>query len=440
MSENPVAIDLFCGAGGLSEGLSDAGFDIQWAIDQNEAATKTFSENHNIDAVTGDISQVPPKETGFSPEELDLVAGGPPCPTFSRVGRSKINSLENQNADEDERHELYTYFLNYVEYLKPKAFVMENVETMKSAENAAGRSVVDVISNQMEDLGYTVDYEIIDCADFGVPQRRKRIFFIGNRLGKPNPKLEAWETHRKPFENEETLKLLDEHRDVRLGQSNLTTFADKELNPRDVIQEQQSKSTRGMPKFRKNRTHKRPWETVADAILDLPPVSPEGEKPPKEATEYTIGPVSVYQEWVRDVPSGKGWDDMELRNHECRGHNMLDLTLYKLLGHGVGWNIDEVGQHLHPYRDDIFSDKYKKQNPAEPASTLVAHIQKDGHMFIHPTEARSLTVREAARLQSFKDTYRFPVSRTKAYALVGNAVPPLAGKAIGVALQEMLNL
>lgn len=93
---------------------------------------------------------------------------------------------------------------------------------------------------------------------------------------------------------------------------------------------------------------------------------------------------------------------------------------------------------LQPYRDDVFQDKYKKQNPAEPASTILAHIQKDGHMFIHPTEARSLSPREAARLQSFKDTDWFPGSRTNAYRLIGNAVPPRLAEAVGVAIHKII--
>lgn len=115
---------------------------------------------------------------------------------------------------------------------------------------------------------------------------------------------------------------------------------------------------------------------------------------------------------------------------------MYDLSLYKLLGEGVGWDIGDVGQDLQPYRQDIFPDKYKKQHPRKPASTIVAHLEKDGHMFIHPREARSLTVREAARLQSFRDSFEFPVPLTKAFKLVGNAVPPRLAQVIGTAVLE----
>jgi DNA (cytosine-5)-methyltransferase 1 len=119
---------------------------------------------------------------------------------------------------------------------------------------------------------------------------------------------------------------------------------------------------------------------------------------------------------------------------------MRDLTLYKLLGEGVSYIIGDIPEEHQPYRADIFPDKLKKQNPKEPATTIVAHLYKDGHMFIHPREARSITVREAARLQSFRDSFEFPVARTHAFKQVGNAVPPLLAQALGTAiLTEVLD-
>jgi len=194
------------------------------------------------------------------------------------------------------------------------------------------------------------------------------------------------------------------------------------------------------PTFRKDKRNKDPWNTVADGILDLPPVSPKGETPPTKAEEYEIGPVSEYQYWARDLGEDQDWEEQDLLNHECRGHNMRDLTLYKLLGEGTSYIIGDIPEEHQPYRTDIFPDKLKKQNPKEPATTIVAHLYKDGHMFIHPNEARSITVREAARLQSFKDTFEFPVSRTHAFKQVGNAVPPLLAQALATAIRtEIFN-
>lgn len=153
---------------------------------------------------------------------------------------------------------------------------------------------------------------------------------------------------------------------------------------------------------------------------------------------YTLPAVSEYQRWARSVSEESDWAQMELKNHEARYHNLEDLSLYKLLGAGTGWSLGNLQDELQRYRADVFDDQYTKQRPDEPASTITAHIKKDGHMHVHPHEARSLTVREAARLQSFRDYFEFPVSRTAAYEQVGNAVPPLLAERIGEALLTIL--
>jgi DNA (cytosine-5)-methyltransferase 1 len=442
MSYQPTVVDLFCGAGGISQGLSDAGFRILGGIDNTQDAVDTFYENLQSPALCCDIRNIKlgesvdeadhpaedvKKESGFLDVDrykLDLLAGGPPCPTFSTVGRSKIGSLDGKSPETDDRHELYEHFLRFVDYYRPKVFLMENVQGIVNATNDAGEPVVRIIKNQMRDLDYRVDVQVIDAADFGVPQHRRRAFFIGTRLEKPCPDLEQWRTHREPYDSTEKEfdTLWDESQARAVGQKPLGVFGSQ---PADEEITNASETT-----------DRAPWITVAEAILDLPPVSPDGTMPPTEATEYTLPPLTEYQDWVRDADENT--EERALYNHVCRGHNLYDLSLYKLLGEGVGWNIDDVGQHLQPYRQDIFPDKYKKQNPCEPASTIVAHISKDGHMFVHPREARSLTVREAARLQSFRDSFRFPAERTNAYQLVGNAVPPRLAERIGEAIREEL--
>jgi DNA (cytosine-5)-methyltransferase 1 len=435
MSEDRrTAIDLFCGAGGLSQGLHDAGFEILWGIDHDEKTKPTYEANHSCEMTVGDIREIEPPDLGLNRGELDLVAGGPPCPTFSLVGRSKINSLEGRDNQSDERHLLYEEFLRFVDHYQPKAFLMENVEGMLSAENEDGKPVVDTIKEQIRgkrpvadmdlDLNYSVRVQLLDAADYGVPQHRNRLFFIGNRIGSENPDMEQWETHRPP-KNEEEKKIKykrDPSKRSEEDQHTLDGFID------DRAEEE-------FPTFRKNKQNKHPWNTVADAILDLPPVSPEGETPPTKAAEYELGPVSEYQYWVRNLGEDQDWENQDLLNHECRGHNMRDLTLYKLLGEGTSFIIGDIPEEHQPYRTDIFPDKLKKQNPKEPSTTIVAHLYKDGHMFIHPNEARSITVREAARFQSFKDTFEFPVSRTHAFKQVGNAVPCLLAQALGTAIR-----
>jgi DNA (cytosine-5)-methyltransferase 1 len=450
MVPEPSAIDLFCGAGGLSEGLRRAGYDLRWAIDEDDSAVETYRENHGEYAIRANIRKTDPAEDGpdIEPGELDLVAGGPPCPSFSTIGRSKLGSLEDRSVDEDDRNVLYLDFLRYVNHFQPQAFIMENVpgmlsDTVTVESNTVQQSlptgteqevdqvpvgeevpVTDVIIREMEELGYTADWFLVDAADFGVPQHRERLFFIGRRTGGALPDLTRWATHREPTDREK-----DRWMQVR------PELADDNDESQELLNTEISPV---FPSLNPDREYRQPYHTVADAIMDLPPISPDGEMPPSQATEYTLPPVSPYQEWVRDITEDEQWEEQSLRNHDARWHNHLDLSIYKLLGHGVGWNIGQVSTRLQPYRDDVFPDKYKKQNPAEPASTILAHIQKDGHMFIHPTEARSLSPREAARLQSFRDTYWFPESRTNAYRLIGNAVPPRLGEAVGVAVAQTI--
>lgn len=402
-------IDLFCGAGGLSNGFDRAGYDIIMGLDNNEKAVKTFNENHPESlGIQADITQLDPEELTKSYEleedqlnSLSGIIGGPPCPTFSLVGRSKINSIQGRDNKDDDRHQLYQDFLRYIRYFEPDFFVMENVSGMLSAKNEDGDEVIDVIREEMESIGsgYKVSHYLLDAADYGVPQHRERLIFIGNAVGSDNPRMEDWKTHREPKnESEKSVKMKSE--------------------------------TDDFPNFR--REEKSPWNTVADAIIDLPPVVPYGKnKPPKsEADEYTADPITTYQEWSRHNSGDK------LDSHVCRGHNMRDLTIYKILGEGVSYKIGDLPDEHQPYRTDIFPDKIKKQNPCEPSSTVVAHIHKDGHMFVHPREARSITVREAARLQSFKDNFEFPVSRTSAYKQVGNAVPPLLAQGIAESIKS----
>lgn len=427
MTGQYTAIDLFCGAGGLSAGLESTGFEICYALDSDASVRRTYNRNLETEIVCEPIEEVDPETVHSRVGDVDLVAGGPPCPTFSEIGRSKIHSLDDQSPTSDNRHLLYEYFLDFVEEFEPTALLMENVEGMTSAKTADGRNVVEHITSQMEDIGYEVTAQVVDAANFGVPQHRKRIFFIGNREGVVNPDLNDWRTHWEPErESERGIRLLREP--GAFGASDQTTItAYSQTDP-----EAEDHTEHGGQK-------RKPWVTVGEAILDLPPVSPDGSHPPAEASTHVLPPLTEYQQWARQYENYEGPEDEPLYNHRGRYHNLQDLAVYQLLGPGVGWNLGEAEgdlDELHPYRDDVFQDKYKKQNPEQPASTILAHLQKDGHMYIHPREARSLTVREAARLQSFPDSFRFFSSRTNTFRHVGNAVPPRLGKVIGEAIRE----
>jgi DNA (cytosine-5)-methyltransferase 1 len=472
MTSNPKAIDLFCGAGGISEGLKEAGYDVIWATDNDEDCVVTHEINHEAETVQADIRELDPKDLDLEPEDVDVVAGGPPCPTFSVVGRSKINSIEGRSNGEDDRHQLYEHFLRFVDYFEPEVLIMENVEGMQSAKNKDGEDVVQIIEDEMRDLGYWVKSQCLDAADFGVPQHRKRLFFIGSKEKSKLPDMKEWASHRPPKNDEERM-IKPKGNPMRIKQGKLSDYTDEQPE---------------FPHYEKNQEDRLPWNTVADAIMDLPPVYPERTDGSSlnddyyQQKGYPIPPLSQYQEWIRDIPEGtisltnhigqfaekdsiedlknrvskleeiisedgSEIDEDELKSEiedlrddlteqESRGHNIRDLTLYKILGEGTGYKIGDLPDEFQPYRKDIFNDNYKKQNPKKPASTIVAHISKDGHMFIHPNEARSLTPREAARIQSFPDSYIFPKSRTATYKQVGNAVPPLLARAVGTAIKR----
>jgi len=430
-SESYSAVDLFCGAGGLSTGLSWAGFDVIWATDSDKKAVKTYTVNHpEVRTTTEDIASIQPSEL-HTTGGLDLLAGGPPCPTFSKVGRAKLNSLEGSDPATDSRHQLWQHFLRFASHYRPRVLLIENVLGMATATNEAGEAVLSIILDEFRSLGYRVDASVIDAASFGVPQHRERLFIIGNRIDVPNPELANWRTHREP-------RTQDEYQADMVSAQGPHTFQqtfDEIPGSGDEI-DSESQNT---PRYRK------PYVTTGAAILDLPPLSPAGDKlnrdethPSVRADHYEIPAVTEYQQWARNIPKEKSWKDVSLSNHESRFHNVSDLSIYKLLGPSTGWRIGDLPEQLQPYRADVFADNYTKQDPTRPSSTIPAHLHKDGHMHIHPSEARSFTVREAARLQSFRDTYRFPVSRTAGFKQVGNAVPPLLAESIGNAIMSIL--
>ncbi|MFB6185368.1 MAG: DNA cytosine methyltransferase [Halobacteriaceae archaeon] len=147
-----TAIDLFSGAGGFSTGLEWAGFDIEWAADWDEKAAKTYQHNHpNTEFASEDLAKFDPPDLDHD-EPLDLIAGGPPCPTFSVIGRAKLNSIDGREVTEDSRHQLWRDYVRYVDHYQPRAFVMENVKGMYSAENDAGQRVLPIILDEMRDI------------------------------------------------------------------------------------------------------------------------------------------------------------------------------------------------------------------------------------------------------------------------------------------------
>ena len=396
-------IDLFGAPGGMSRGFQMAGFKPLGMLDIFEDGVNTYRKNFpkvpDRNAVLADASSPRiikhfEKETGLRPGDIDVIVGGPPCQGFSTVGRVMIGSLvrkgmrtgrsKNPRFIDDPRNNLYKSFVKFVKHFKPKAVVMENVPGMMSYKDG---DVADQIRKDLVACGYTnTQFQILNAENFGVPQKRRRIIFIGTRAG---GKI-AWPDIT--------------HLEVRGGQKRLD---DGMASP----------------------------VTVGDAFADLPPLNlPErGAKMKDEVAEYAKRAISEYQKYVRG-------DSAELHNHITRWHRDKDVEIFNYMKQGMKWkDLPDRYRKLIGYDDSSFNDKWKRLVLDEPSWTVVSHLSKDGYMYIHPTESRTISVREAARLQSFPDSFVFTGSRGSQFKQIGNAVPPLFAKAIAEAVKKSIS-
>lgn len=366
--DQPVVLDLFCGAGGMSQGFKMAGYEIGLGIDVDLLACQTHNHNFNGHTVCKDLQEIENpgefiREQGI--ERVDIIIGGPPCQGFSRVGRGKIRKLRNDpDFINDPRNRLYKEFIRFVDDLKPAYFVMENVPDMRFYVDK-GESLLDKILRIFNGLGYTTETRVLLAADYGVPQMRRRLFIIGNRLGKAI----TW--------------------------------------PEPIYEQGK-------------------YVTVWDAISDLPIVDTNHRN--DEIPYLPRGAQTRFQSLMRQGANGL------LYNHQTRWHNEQDIEAFGKMPEGGKYK--DLPSQYKRYRDDIFKDKYRKLKRGEPSWTIEAHIGKDTYRYIYPSiigepePPRTISVREAARLQSFPDSFRFLGPFTKQFYQVGNAVPPLLAKAI----------
>lgn len=366
-------IELFAGAGGFTWGWNRAGFRTVAAVDVDTAAARThelnFHQNHTL-TLNRDLMQFDPEALevllGSRPRRLLAITGGPPCQGWSRAGRGKLRSLRGSAHSllDDPRNSLYRRFVAYVKYFEPPLFVMENVPGMLNLED---RNVADEVVDNFHEIGYLTTYAIVNARWFGVPQDRKRLIFIGVR---DDLELEA-------------------------DAEELGEFAP--LFRRDIA---------GLP-----------GETnLKRAIADLPAVSHGMREDPQP---YLRGPgrISRYAELMRERSNGS------IADHICREHNDQDIEAFETMPQGGIYA--DLPDHLKRYRDDIFPDKYRKLRWKGVAGTVTAHLAKDCYTHIHPSQSRTISIREAARLQSFPDDFRFYGNMGDRFRQIGNAVPPL---------------
>jgi DNA (cytosine-5)-methyltransferase 1 len=417
MKSKPTFIDLFAGAGGLSEGFIRAGYEPIAHVEMDEAACFTLKtrtayhylkSNDKFDVyrsylkneITRDqlYIQVPNEilnsvinlqiggesnskihkliEIQRNGRAVDLIIGGPPCQAYSLVGRARSkNGMKG-----DHRNYLYVQYARYLERYKPKIFVFENVLGLKSA--GAGKYLRNM-ANLFQKKGYLMRMFTIEANNFGILQNRKRVIILGwqEKLNIPIPDLE---------------------------------------------------------KIRNNSLY-----TIRELLSDLPFIS-AGEGVDKYTT-YS-GPSTEYLN-VSGIRNG-----IEvLTQHIARGHTEQDKEIYRIavqkLRNGQRLNYTSLPERLRTHKNQhSFFDRFKVvDDSASFSQTIVAHIAKDGHYYIHPDikQNRSITVREAARLQSFPDDFYFEGikegrNRTAAYKQIGNAVPPLMANQIACMLKNVL--
>jgi DNA (cytosine-5)-methyltransferase 1 len=381
-------IDLFCGCGGFTLGMERVGFQCLAAIDSNPEAIETFKANFRkeITALCKDLTRFSPSQLAakLNTNSVDVIVGGPPCQGFSTV-RQVDAANHGSRVRKDRRRYLYRIFLEYVAAFRPKIFVMENVLGLQSA--AKGRFFTRVQA-EARNLGYRVQAQVEEAWKLGVPQKRRRQLIIGVRDDIPG-------------------------------------YFPGELEPASFVGSYRS-------------------PTLWDAIGDLPELAAgtgddecdyDGKR---RAAHLAIRGESArhYLEVILQLSMAA-----RLTGHKARPHSERDLRDFARLKEGEhSGDAEARGEEMEfTYKRTCFKDRYKRQRREGLCSTIVAHLSKDGLGFIHPTQHRSLTPREAARIQSFPDWFLFPVARTHQFRLIGNAVPPLVAAAVGEELRGFLS-
>ena len=399
-------IDLFAGCGGLEDGFLQTGdyeciSSVEWLKPQVDTLRERLKSKYNIkhaneSVLHFDIQREEELFNGWSEDKkfgtslgldyyvrqakgIDLIIGGPPCQAYSIAGRVRDeNGMRN-----DYRNYLFEHYLSVVKRYSPKVFIFENVPGILSAM-PGDKKIIELIEGEFKKQGYIISdkinkYGIIDASKYGVPQRRKRVILLGVR------------------------KDLDKLDSIY---SKIDEFYNKIL-----------------PKYQSSEM------SVFQAIGDLPKIIPiwdEKKRVNKKAYSYS-----------NDI----NW-------HVPRYHNLRDMDIYRMLAKDI-----ESGENKYTSAHaitQIYEQKVGSKSPIhryhvlrkdEPSTTIIAHLYKDGNRFIHydSSQARSITPREAARLQSFDDDFKFIGTQGNVYQMIGNAVPPKLAYAIGKAVKEFLD-
>jgi len=363
----PIVIDLFSGAGGLSEGFRQAGFHILASVDSDISAAETQTYNHSrwkhfptkiINKDINGTNTIIKDIKGFADVKIDLVIGGPPCQGFS------LSNMQTRSG-ENPLNKMFEKFLKIVDEFKPTVFVLENVPGMNSLLNG---EISDKVIASFSEIGYKTERETLNSVHYGVPQKRSRLFFVGT------------------------------NKDITIQ------------FPEKVITDPQK------------------FVSVGEAISDLP--SLENGNSIDERQYKELDDLSKYQKLMRKNGS------KTVKNNLVSKNNSLVIDRYSYIKQGENWSsIPESLMTNYADKSRCHSGIYKRLKSTEPSVTI-ANFRKN--MLIHPTENRGLSVREAARLQSFPDHFVFKGTISQQQQQVANAVPPLLAKAVGKVVKKLL--
>lgn len=460
----PRVLDLFAGCGGLSLGFRAAGFEIAAAVEFDKDAAASHGRNfHPGDArhaIARDITRLSPEALcedlglGDPGSAFDIIVGGPPCQAFARVGRSKLREVaEHPEAFRlDPRARLYLKYLEYVETFRPLGLLMENVP---DSLNHGGQNIAEETREVLEEMGYVARYTLLNAAFYGVPQMRERMILIAwrreltDQVSFPDP------TH--------FLKLPPGYAGSRQVALKLLKGSPADKAPGYVAPPEAGPE---LP----------PAVTAQDALADLPVITEHLEgrlsKGPRRfdsLTAYGASKPKGYGAIMRQWP-GYSNDD-GVKDHVIR-YLPRDWKLFarlspgdqypqahamalKMFDEALATEAARTGRRpgrdsqswsalkasiVPPYDPGKFPNKWRKMEPDQPARTLMAHLGKDSYSHIHydSAQARTISVREAARLQSFPDGFVFSGTMNPAFKQIGNAVPPLLSLAVASEMMATL--
>lgn len=393
-------IDLFAGCGGLSEGFYRLGFKALAHVEINHWACETLKKrmqyygykDYEKEVIEHDITDddiINRIEQAVKGRNVDVIIGGPPCQAYSTAGRVR----DSKGMASDPRNFLFESYVKILEYYHPKFFVFENVTGLLSAKVNGNRifpSVIKALGNKYRVID-NPEILVHNTSNYGVPQVRKRVIIMGVR---------------NDIKGKEVAELYDK-------------VIKTHWNPETPENE------------RNNRVH---FVDVYQAIGDLPSLEP-GED--ASCTEYNY---LCDNDFLKRI-SIKGIHP--LFDHIARKNNDLDRERFRVMIRNH-WSFGQLRKEMPQYEHEharIFDNSYVVQWWDLPSKTILAHIHKDGFQFIHPDEkqARTFTVREAARIQSFPDDFEFAGSRGEKYKQIGNAVPPLFAEALAKSIRKNLD-